>query len=131
MGCSYRIESRGSYLARAFPRSRVVAIFAHTPAGLGPSASSEDEGARRCIELRDGPVSVKVIADQIPNAWDGIVDFIACESPTHAHALKHRHPGTTFIVNRRHASPVLRLRRFAASIALLRQRPRPDGWRRP
>jgi hypothetical protein len=128
-----RVELRATIdsLRPAFSRSRVVAILAHSPEpGSRPADGLVDhvrESASRCIELRDGPATIGAVAEQIPDSWDGIVDFIACESSVHAHALKRRHPMATFIVNRRHASPVLRLRRFCASIALLRREPQPYG----
>lgn len=127
-----RVELRATIgtLRSAFARSRVVAILAHSPEPINQPTDVTPlaaESACRCIELRDGPATIGVIAEQIPNGWDGIVDFIACESSVHAHALKRRHPGTTFIVNRRHASPILRLKRFCACIALLRREPQPYG----
>ena len=118
-------------LAPAFARSRVVAVLAHSPAPEsefpGGDADMAERSAWRCVELRDGPVTIGELADAIPPGWNGIVDFVACESSIHAHALKLRHPGTTFIVNRDAASPVFRTRRFHASIALLRFQPQPYG----
>ncbi len=118
-------------LAPAFARSRVVALMAHSPEPEsefpGGDADMAERSAWRCIELRDGPATVGELAGAIPADWNGIVDFVACESSIHAHALKRRHPGSTFIVNRGSATPVFRMRRFHASIALLRQQPKPYG----
>lgn len=116
-------------VASAFMRARVVGLLAHSPAppsdALVADGDVAEQSGWRCIELRDGSATIGRLADVIPNGWNGIVDFIACESSAHAHALKRRHPAATFIVNRRHASPIFRLRRFCASIAMLRQQPQP------
>lgn len=118
-------------LAPAFARSRVVAILAHSPKPEsefpGGDADMAERSAWRCVELRDGPATIGELADAIFPGWNGIVDFVACESSIHAHALKRRHRGTTFIVNRSSATPVFRMRRFHAAIALLRQQPKPYG----
>jgi hypothetical protein len=115
----------------AFGHARVVALVAHTQAPEDePNGAEEDRAeraARRHIELRDGPATIRSLSEAIPKGWNGIVDMIVCKSKAHAYALKRDHPEATFIVNTRHASPVFRIRFFESTIALLRREPQPYG----
>ncbi len=111
-------------------RSRVVGLMAHTPPAAVRAAvlaDPEEQKAWRCVELRDGPATISQVADAIPDAWDGIVDLIACESLAHAHALKRRHPEATFIVNKFHALPVERMERFYQAVEVIKRRPQTFG----